>query len=235
MRRLHLLGLVLVAACAFVASIATSALAAPPTLLAEWLWNGSAVLSELLVDVEEELLLEDQKLGTVILCSGIFDGWVNVNGEDLITAVLNLTGTEIGTPLGTGTALECTNQANCENPLVWADNLPWPTLLELIELDNPTPEWSFVILILGTGGGPGWDVECMSIIPTSELCEAPEGVAGAMNEVTNVHGEFNDALTELLGLQLATCTVGGTQVGVVEGLGIILDTEGGNLQVSSEP
>jgi hypothetical protein len=236
MRRLHLLGLALVAVFAVVASVTASALAAPPaTLLAEWLWNGSAVLSELLVDSEGELLLEDTKLATDILCSGILDGWVNVNGEDLITAVLNLGGVEIGTPL-TGEALACVNVKGCENPLVWADNLPWPTLLELIELDNATVEWSFVILLFGTGGGPGWDVECMSIIPTSELCEATAGgVVGATNEATNVDGEFSEALTELIGLKLADCTVGGPETGIVEGLGIILDTEGGNLQVSSEP
>lgn len=229
MRRLHLLGLVLVAVFAFAASAAASALAAPPpTLLAEWLWNGVAVNAELLVDTEGELLLEDVKLATDVLCSGILDGWVNANGEDLVTAVLNLAGEEIGVPL-TGLALECVNDKSCENPLVWPDNLSWPTLLELIELEPGV--WSFVDLILGAG----WDVECMSILPTSELCEAAEGASAATNETMNVNGEFSEVLTELIGLKLGNCTVGGNEVAVVEGLGITLDTEGGNLQVSSEP
>lgn len=231
MRRRHLLGLALVAVFAFAASVAASASAAPATLLAEWLWNGSAVSSELLVDMEGELLLEDTKLATIILCSGILDGWANVNGEGLITAVLSLGGVEVGTPL-TGTALECVNVKGCENPLLWPDGLPWTMLLELIELDNATVEWSFAVL---TAALAGWDIECMSIIPTSELCEAPESVVGVTNETTNVDMESSDAFTELAGLKLGNCTVGGNETAILEGLGILLDTEGGNLQVSSEP
>jgi hypothetical protein len=230
--KFRLFAVVLLAMSALGALTAASA-SAVTFLLAEWLWNGNPVTSELLVDVEGELLLEDTKLATDVLCSGILDGWVGVNGEDLITAVLNLNGIEIGAPL-TGTALECINEKGCENPLVWPDNLPWPTLLELME----DTEIFFVILMFGSSApvGPGWDVECMSIIPTSELCEAPAGAAvKATNEATNVDGEFSEVFTELAGFKLANCTVGGTETGIVEGLGIILDTEGGNLQVSSEP
>jgi hypothetical protein len=232
MRKLHLLGLALVAAFAFAASTTASTMAAPPaTLLAEWLWNGSAVLSELLVDIEGELLLEDIKLGIDVLCSGSGEGTITANGEGLATKLLSLSGEEIGEGL-TGLALECVNDKGCENPLLWPDGLPWPMLLELIELDTVPAEWSFAVL---TAALAGWDIECMSIIPTSELCEAPNSVVSVTNEATNVDVETTDAFTELAGLKLGSCTVGGNETAILEGLGILLDPEGGNLQVSSEP
>jgi hypothetical protein len=235
-KNFRLLGVALVAVFAFGVLTAASASATVTFLLAEWLWNSGPVTAELLVDVEGELLLEDKALGTDILCSGVLDGWVNANGADLITEILTLSGVEVDVPLVANLALSCTNQAGCENPLLWADNLPWKTLLELME--DPAGTNFFVILIFSEGAnvGPGWDIECMGIIPTSELCEFPEGaVVQATNEVTNVNAEFTEAFTELAGFKLANCSIGGAEKDVVEGLVIILDTEGGNLQVSSEP
>jgi hypothetical protein len=226
MRKFSFVGLALLAIFAFGALTAASASAAISTLLAEWLWNGSTVNEELLVDVEGELLLEDNVAGIDVLCSGILDGWVNANGADLITSLLSLNAEEISGAELVGLALVCVNQVGCPEPLVWADKLPWPTLLELVV--DGTEEF-FAILILEE---PGWDVECMGL--ASELCSAPEAAVHATNVGTEaVDAEFSEAFTELVGLKLALCTMFNSESGIVEGLGTILHLGGGSLTVSS--
>ena len=44
----------------------------------------------------------------------------------------------------------------------------------------------------------------------------------------------SDAFTELAGLKLGTCTLGGTESGVLEGSGVIRLSQGGELSASSE-
>jgi hypothetical protein len=227
MRKFRLLGLMLLAVFAFGAVAAMSA-SAVEFLLAEWLAAGVSVTGELLVQSPGELLLESSPplIGKVdVLCSGILDGFLLENGEDLITEVLSLGGVATGTPL-TGTAIACTNVEKCPEPLVWPVHLPWLTLLELME--DPAGTSFFVVLILPDGAGnPGWEVECM-IGGASEECTSPEGVFEVMNETTTSTALFSEAITELAGLKLANCTVAGNEKGIVEGEGLIEDPAGGN-------
>jgi hypothetical protein len=83
MRKIQLLGVAMVALFAFGALTAMSASAANVYLLAEWLVGGTAVTTQLLIEMSGELLMEDTKgaLGAplMVLCSLILDGWVGPN------------------------------------------------------------------------------------------------------------------------------------------------------------
>jgi len=229
-----MLGLALLAIFAF-SVVATATASAELFLLAEWLFNGSTITSELLVESVGELLLEDNKvpiLGkAVVLCSGYLDGFVGPGSADLITEVLNLTKESISTTAlsPTGLALECMNQENCPEPLVWAVNLPWTTELELHE--DPGPEEDYVVLILGK---PGWEVECMGIGQT-DTCTAETEAGFLLDNImmSTPIALFSEEITELMGLKLAKCTLGGNESGIVQGEGLIEHPEGGTISASS--
>ena len=164
MRKLHLLGVVLIAVVAFgVVSAATAS--AVTFLLAEWLVGGAAVTSTVLTETTGELLISENmtvlgvKVKIGVLCSGIFVGNIGSDGADDITELLNLPKELIDlTPL-VELGLECTNDENCPEPLAWADNLPWLTQLELM-VDGS--EEFFVDLLTPNGNGnPGYHVVCM--------------------------------------------------------------------------
>jgi hypothetical protein len=226
-----MLGLALLAIFAF-SVVATATASAELFLLAEWLYNGATIPSELLVESSGELLLEDNKvpiLGkAMVLCSGILDGFVGPGSADLITEVLTLGKVAISRTALVGAALECVNQENCPEPLVWAVNLPWTTELELHE--DPGPEEDYVVLILGK---PGWEVECMGLGQT-DTCTA-ETEAGFLldNTTPTPTALFSEEITELMGLGLANCTLGGAATGIVEGEGLIEHPEGGTISASS--
>jgi len=231
MRKTHMLGLALLAIFAF-SVVATATASAELFLLAEWLYNGATIPSELLVESMGELLLEDSKIPllgkAVVLCMGYLDGFVGPGSADLITEVLNLSKESISTTGLSGLALECTNQENCPEPLVWAVNLPWPTELELHE--DPGPEEDYVVLILGK---PGWEVECMGL-STSDTCTTEvEGGFLLDNTTPTPTALFSDEITELMGLSLANCTIGGNGAGHVVGEGLIEHPEGGTISASS--
>jgi len=187
-------------------------------LLAEWLVEGLEVTTTLLVETKGELLLEDLKatlnIKAKVLCSGILDGTIGPNGEDEITEVLNLAGTlSIPRIALEGTGLLCSGQEGCttgtENDEVWAVNLPWLTLLELLEEESPTLFQGFVVLILphAGGGNPGWYTLCATALGTSEdECTAEEGAAEASNVTAGVLGVFTEAFTLLAGGKLGNCT-----------------------------
>jgi len=232
MRRTHMLGLALLAIFAF-SVVATATASAELFLLAEWLYNGASIPSELLVTSVGELLLEDNKVPILgkaaVLCSGYLDGFVGPGSADLITEVLNLNLESISTTGLTGLALECVNQENCPEPLIWAVNLPWTTELELHE--DPGPEEDYVVLILGK---PGWEVECMGIGQTDTCTEETEGWFLLDNIMMSTPiALFSEEITELIGLKLAKCTLGGNETGIVEGEGLIEHPEGGTISASS--
>jgi hypothetical protein len=240
MKILRPLGAVLFAVLA-VGTMAVASASAVTFLLAEWLLSGNAVTAQLPSEATGELLLEDllgnlNMTGAVgVLCIGKLDGNVNANGADEVTEVLNAAGELIGAPLS-GLALECPEDAGgtagCTSPLVWPVNLPWRTLAELMV--DGTEEFFVDLLLAGTHGNPGWEVECMTIIPISDTCTAIEGISHLVNLAEDVGAEFKESFTELAGLKLATCERGGAEQGVVES-----DTEGlitvagGTLSVSS--
>jgi hypothetical protein len=231
MRKVHLLGLALLAIFAF-SVVATATASAELFLLAEWLYNGAVISGELLVESPGELLLEDNKvpiLGkSMILCSGIFDGFVGPGSADLITELLNLSKESISTTGLSGLALECVNQENCPEPLFWAVNLPWTTELELHE--DPGPEEDYVVLILGK---PGWEVECMGLGQTDTCAVEPEGGFLLDNGTPTPTALFSEEITELMGLGLGNCTLGGAATSIVEGEALIEHPEGGTISASS--
>jgi len=195
-------------------------------LLAEWLVKGEEVTTTLLVETKGELLLEDKSAtlgqkGTV-LCEGTLDGSIGANGEDEIIEVSG-----VPTKVLEGTGLLCNGQEGCltgtANSEVWAANLPWLTLLELIEEESPTLYQGFVVLILphAGGGNPGWYTLCTTLLGTSEdECLAPEAMAEASNLTGGVNGEFSEAFTLLVGGVLGNCSASSSkETGLVVGLG----------------
>lgn len=213
-------------------------------LLAEWLFNGGAVTTELLTETTGELLLEDNKVPILgkaaVVCSGILDGWIGPGSLDWVSEVLLLNGTTVvsTTPL-TGEAVSCTDETNCEEPLLWAVHLGWQTEVELWETESLGT--FFINLILPHEGGenPGWEIECMKSIvgAITDECTAPEAAAELTLEGATLLGTFSEAITLLAGLALGTCTQGGANSGVVvseKGGGVIALNGGGEPTASSE-
>lgn len=225
------MGVALLALFAFSVVLASTA-SALTFLLAEWLETGAVISSPKLVDQEGELNLINLDAGGLsvtveLLCTGILDGTVGPASEDSITSLLNLNGEEIsGAALGP-LALECTNSKNCTEPLVWAEELPWKTELELMEDGT---EVLFVDLLMKGA----YVAECLVAgISVEELCT----VATTAIEITNeaggtVDAVFSDPFQELAGLKLGECS-SHAEVAEVTGLGLILLTSGNALTASS--
>ncbi|MGA9285475.1 MAG: hypothetical protein WBV85_08530 [Solirubrobacteraceae bacterium] len=212
------------------------------TLLAEWLVNGVAVATNLNVKTEGELLLEDTKtpLGAAdVLCSGILDGTVGANGADTVTALLTLGKVATGTPL-TGESITCTSQKFCgEEALAWAVNLPWTSLLELVEeLEGGVLVGSpfFADLLTGNGGtGVGYYLQCKTLgVTIDDECIAAQGASEATNIAAGVTGTFSEAFTTLVGDKLGICSLSKEESAIVEGTGTeTLETGAEVLSVSS--
>jgi len=199
MKKFCLVGLALVGVFAF---SATSAFAVTTMWLIKGVAVGAGQSFETTSSGELELIhlaggfLEPE---AKVLCSGIFDGLVFANGEDIVEKLLDLAGNEI-TLLN---MLACTNDLNCPTPLVAAENLPWLTQLELME---PTPG-TVVILDLftngGGGGNPAYEIVCMGLFGEPEvLCEGEtSATVELMAGSTVLLGIFNAEELELEGLE----------------------------------
>ena len=141
MKRIHVVGLALVAMVALSAIIASTSSAAVTFLLAEWLIGGEKMTAALAVEQSGELNLINTNASGLgirveILCTGILDGTVGPASAGEITELLNTSKEAISLTALSGLALEmpnCTNTKNCTEPLVWAVGLPWKTELELME------------------------------------------------------------------------------------------------------
>lgn len=229
----------MVALFAFGALTAMSASAANVYLLAEWLVGGAAVTTQLLVEISGELLLEDTKgaLGSpaMVLCSGIFDGWIGPNSLGFISEVLSLTGVAISNAETlTGESLNCTAQTACETNttvLVWPLGLPTETEVELLE---QTGGPFFVVLFLKK---LGYEItNCLVFgVSAEDSCTATTTSAAELTlSGTSLMGSFSTAITTLNEFKNATCTNGGAETGVVEGSGTFTVEGGGELTASSE-
>jgi len=224
------LGLALVAVCA-VGVLSAAGASAVTFLLAEWLENGISVTATLLAEITGELALTETLLGNKIdaLCSGSLDGFVGPDGADEITELLNLSGGSISLTGLSGTALECTNSGSCGEPLAWAIELPWLTLLVLME-DGTETFFADLLVSEKTGGSVGYEVECMSL-GIADTCKVTEAAALVENEASAPNSEFSEAFTLLAGLTNANCEIAGTGAGVVMGLGNV-NVSGVTLTVS---
>jgi hypothetical protein len=251
MKKIQILGLAIVAVCAFSVITAASASATLPgfvTLLAEWLLNKEPVNERILVESGGELLLEDNLAPIVgkaaVLCNGVLDGWIEENGLDEITELLTLGGAAVPQTALTGTALLCKAEptpVGCEESTtdieVWAIHLPWLTELELVEFPKGSGLFIIVDLLLEHGhGAPGWYVSCLVLgVKSEDTCTAnTQGVSQEKSVTGGVEGTFSEKLTLELGLENATCSLGGPGSGVVEGAGVTPPPSGHTLTVSSE-
>lgn len=228
MKKLYAVSLALVAVFALSALTASSAFAV--TLLAEWLLNGGVIATPDLVEIPGELTLINLNAAGLgikaeLLCSGILVGTVGPSSADLITELLNLAGEKIGEGLGT-LELVCTNTANCTNPKVWAEGLPWETEAELLEQTAGT----FFADYLLNGQ---YLAECTVLgVSAEELCTVPVTATELLNEGNNVDDTFSDAFQLLAGFVLGSCG-GRAETAEVNGLGTITPVGGGTLAVSS--
>lgn len=230
MKRIYVLGLAVVAVVALSALVASTASAAVTFLLAEWLIGGEKLEAALAVEQTGELTLINTNGGgdglrVEILCSGTLDGTVGPASADEITELLNLAKEAISLTALTGLALECTNSKDCTEPLVWAEELPWKTELELMEDGGA----SFFVDLLINGR---YYAECLVLgISMNELCEAPT-TAVAITNGPPVTATFSEAFQELAELKLGSCA-GRAETAIVEGSATITP-DAGTLTVSSE-
>ena len=220
MRKFHVLGLALVAVCAFGVLSAAGA-SALTFLLAEWLSSGNPITTTLLSETTGELAFAETLDGIAInaLCSGILDGFVGPNGADEITEALTLAKETISPTGLTGLAISCTNSLNCGEPLFWYLNLPWLSLLVLME-DGTETFFADLLVSEKTGGTVAYEIECMSL-GIADACSVTEAASKVENITEGINSEFTDAFTTLVGLKLANCEIAGTEAGVVEGLSLI--------------
>jgi hypothetical protein len=222
MKKIQIIGMALVAMFAFSALLASTA-SAEPTLLAEWLLNGNPILELTLSEATGTILLTDTSNGSDVLCSGIFDGSVGANGEDEITEVLSLAKVVVTL----AAPLVCESDAVCEKSttdvLVSPENLPWHTLLFLMESNN-----SFLDLVFLAG----YTVECLVLgLKITDECTTELAAGG----VTNVTGGVEGAEEPLA--PLGTCSVGGAGTGEVVPIkgNLTKATNGEPLTASSAP
>jgi hypothetical protein len=223
MRNIKVLVMALAAVFAFSAVAASSSFAVVP----KWFVSGVEATGNP-VDSEGLLELSDTKAPIVglstIHCEGVLIGTVSTEGADLVTEVL--TGTvKVGTELS-GTALKCTAVAGCEPGTdieVWVDNMPWHTQLELVN-------GVVYDTLFGSGAEkePGYEVLCLVFgVNVVDLCEGKlSGVVENMVGESDVLTTFTEAVETALG-QLAQCTLGGAESGVIVGEGLTLSTEAG--------
>ena len=222
MKKLHIIGLALVAVFAF-AAISVATASAETTLLAEWLAGGTQVSENTAATNEGELLLEDMGTGTDVSCSGKFVGTIGLSGVDSITLVEDLEGKDNSLNCVI-TAKGACEEANGSLITVVPVNLPWATLLYLMA------DGTFLDEISSSGAGaPGYLVECKALgIKVDDTC------SGATQTVeTNVTGAVEGAFSENeTTTPPGNCTIGGSKQGLVVGSG--KSTTPASLSVSSE-
>jgi len=221
MKKIHVLGVALVAMLAFGVVGAVSASA---TTL-EWLANNVAIGTPLASETTGSLTLGSTnglglKIEAVVLCVGAFDGTVGPTVEDTINTVLNVNGQAV--------ALSCASVKTCEgNSEVKAVDLPWLSRLEKMSA-IPT---MLDVLESGGKGNPGWSVSCKTALGTvTETCTGVQGSSLKNTKTGEVEGKFEKELT-------AECSMGGADSGFVEtsatdAIGLILLLNGEALEVS---
>jgi hypothetical protein len=227
MRKIHVLGLGLLAVFVYGAIMASAAFAAP-----EWLVEESAVTENLPAETEGELELVKLVSSTnsahlvTVKCSAILVGSIGPAGKDEITSVLTLSEASIGKEVNEtttleGAGLECTvtqsegGFTDCalnSVALVWPANLPWKSQLELMESTGTVLD----VVTSATGSGPGYDVECKTVsgITGSELCEGPASafVSNSVGTPMGVEGKTDET-------EEANCTITGEKTGQLIGTG----------------
>jgi hypothetical protein len=211
MKKIHIVGLALVAVFAVSAFAASSAFA----LESVWLVEGLKLTTAAAVDSSGKLILTDDKGGPFgekveVECEGTDQGTVGPGISDKLTNVL-VTGCK-------------TLSGGCEKPNAEANNLPWNTTIELIG-------GVFYDDIKAGTGNVAYTVFCTFFgVPGNDTCEIAlgrtlleNGAGGTVNAVFNKNDPNQPP---------ATCSRGGAGEGLVDGTDNILSTEGLALAVS---
>jgi hypothetical protein len=213
MKKIQILGLAVVAVCALAALTASSALALEST----WLVDGAVLTATHEVDSASTstlFSLADKKGGVFgeeveVLCAGTDLGTIGIGKADVLSSV---------------TVTECeTMKGICGEPLAEAVNLPWTTSVVLIGAkfyDDTTTT-------VGTKK-VGYNVICNKLV--EDTCEValaqPELKNGAAGEVEAVFSSADANQPK------ATCTRGGAEAGLVNGIDLILSETGLTVAVS---
>jgi hypothetical protein len=202
MRKLHLVGLALVAVFAFSAFVATSAFAH------EWLVAGKTVGAgeEFPVEQTGTLTLEDEGSGVGLECTGKGTGKVLSAAKDIVE---------------TATASTCkTIKGTCGTPNAVAVHLSWSTELETVGTELRDK-------VTNSGAGtPGWNVTCFGII--KDTCEGATStkITVGTGSPADVVSSFDTKSPQ------ANCSVGGAAKGKVLGELLTFSTEGLALEAS---
>lgn len=198
MKKIHVMGVALIAVLAMGVVGAVSASAAT-----QWLAKGNAIGTALAAKTTGSLTLGSTnglklKIEAEVLCVGVFVGTVGPGTADTTTEVLNAE--------ETSSTLSCASVKTCEgNSEVKAVNLPWKTTVEEM---SPT-EYLDVLESSGVGN-PGWEVKCKTALGTvTETCTSAKEGALLKNASPVVEGVFDKNV-------VATCSVGGANSGFVE-------------------
>lgn len=197
MRKFGILG-------AMVAVVAVSAFAAAGASANVWLEAGKELTAAKSAPSHGTLQFHNVLFGieTVILCSGLFIGTVGPKELDLVTLVESLSGSAKD-------LVPCTweSGAECTNPVLHAENLPWLTklLAGTPIVDHFLPDPTAI---------PSWILLCEKGLIKEVLCEK-EGAANFVKNGTNgAELEYTRASTE------TTCKNG--SAGWITGKGEVL-------------
>lgn len=172
-------------------------------LLDEWLIDGTAATTSVAIDSSDVLELEDMGTGIKISCEGTDEGTVGTEGKDEETAdTENLS-----------SCLVLAGSTICKKIIaVKAINLPWKTVVA------EGRDFAYE----GTGGAPGWLVECETLLgKMDDACTTTEG-STALNNLENgtVETLYDGKSGE------ANCSVGGSKTGLISGSGTLLTVSG---------
>jgi hypothetical protein len=167
MKKLHVIGVMLIAAVAF-SALGGSAVAA------EWLLDGSPIATATAATTEGNVVLEADGLGAGVECHVVATGTVGPGAAD-----------EVKTVAFSG----CVKLGNCSTfDSVAAVNLPWKTEVLLVN-----GKW-FDDLTQGPGaaGAPGYLVECLvGFLLADNVCKKAEAKVELVNLATDVEDLFN--------------------------------------------
>jgi hypothetical protein len=243
MRKIRIVGFGLFTALALCVVVAAPALAA-----SEWLVEGLTFAGQLQAETPGELrLIKLTAAGgaqlVILDCEGSFDGFIESNGKDGVTAVLDSAKKIVGvlnsedvnkTPISCTSLIDPgTSSLDCkENSLasLWVIGIEpglgdfQPTELKLV---NGRPVDTFS-KFNNLGEAVGFDVECEILlgIKASEECTGAELNA----DVENVAGAPASVLGTFLAPELKTeignCTTSGVETAVFEGSGHTWALEG---------
>lgn len=213
---------------AFSAIIVTSA-SATEILLAQWLFNGLAIVVALEVKRTVEFLYKDTSLKEHVICSWTEDILLNTDGQVEWTGLL----TAGGTAISLASPLNCKSTAGsiCEEAgdvTLAPEGTPWLGLAVLVTPGES--EFDFRLLLYSAG----ISMSCLALGITfvDECTTSSEASGGAALKLKNVVEGV-----EAIGAEtpLSNCTLGGNETGeklIISG-GLFRSVEG-TLSISSE-